>query len=648
MTIDPIIDSEKLAALQKANNLLCNQLFDAQKIIKSCKSDHEKNKLRDALKKSEDRFRFFAKNSSDGIVIFNDKRQIEFASISYKEQLGISEVDFFDRTSENIFQMIHPDDRQRVFNSVSKAIDIKGAELLYSYRIKQNGGGYIWREDNAHFFYKKNGSFNGAYVVCRDISIRKKNDEILAKSNLRWKSIFINSPIGIALIDANSGHMYEVNPFFTTITGRTSENFYSINWLENTYMDDIGEESKHLALMKAGKTEGFHMRKRYVRPDKTIRRINLTIANLPNYDIIHPQYICMIEDITEFVRSEELLQKFNAKIERSEKRYSDLFNLSLQAMLLYDPQTFLFIHVNKAAVALYQYTEAEFCKMTIFDIITDDRPSHLNTVQKNLSTYAKEEFSFFAQHHKRSGELIDVEIYNSSIIINDKTLQSAIIIDITEKKQFEDKISKAIIKAQEDERYEIGGELHDNVCQLLAASHMSLSMLRSSIPETRMKYYNQCVEEIKLASDEVRNLSHHLAPAFLKDSSLAEAINRMLNTFQIEKECEVKLDFNKTFIDNNFGLDLQQNIYRIFQEQLRNIMKYAEATRIEIKADIQNHILNIRIADNGKGFDQHIHSEGIGLANIQRRVALYHGKFEIITSPGNGCALSASIPIHDY
>ena len=85
------------------------------------------------------------------------------------------------------------------------------------------------------------------------------------------------------------------------------------------------------------------------------------------------------------------------------------------------------------------------------------------------------------------------------------------------------------------------------------------------------------------------------------------------------------------------SLEIQLNLYRILQEQLRNILKYANATLIEVDVLIHNNNLKMRISDNGIGFNVDTVKGGIGLANMKRRAELFSGKFEIDSSPGNGC-----------
>ena len=338
-------------------------------------------------------------------------------------------------------------------------------------------------------------------------------------------------------------------------------------------------------------------------------------------------------------------KKIISELEKSEKRASDLFNLSPQPMWIYDPETNNFINVNLAAIEHYGYSCEEFLKMTVADICLKDEILITKEIIKNYKSELNVVFKDKFNHRKKSGEIIEVDLFSSPIVINDRNLISVIAIDVTEKNRYEHEIIKAIIKTQEDERYEIGGELHDNVCQVLVVSQISLSMLKDSISPGKMFLFDQCKGHISLVLDEIRNLSHRLAPAFFNDSTLEEAFSRLLNSFNIGDRFKILIHFDDTFKAYPVTMDLQVNFYRILQEQLRNIQKYAHATLIEVGMRICDNKLIMKISDDGVGFNVAAIKSGIGLANMKRRAELFSGRFEIESSPGNGCSVRVQIPI---
>lgn len=120
----------------------------------------------------------------------------------------------------------------------------------------------------------------------------------------------------------------------------------------------------------------------------------------------------------------------------------------------------------------------------------------------------------------------------------------------------------------------------------------------------------------------------------------------LLKTSNIEGKYEISLFFDKNFKKAGIDQDLQLNLYRILQEQLRNIMKYAKGSLIEVDVISTKKKLRMRIADDGVGFDINYVKGGIGLANIRRRVELFSGRFEIYSAPGKGTEIMIDIPLN--
>lgn len=336
----------------------------------------------------------------------------------------------------------------------------------------------------------------------------------------------------------------------------------------------------------------------------------------------------------------------------SELKFRDFFNLAPIPMWAYDPQTYKFVIVNKATFKHYGYTEEEFLNMTIMDL----RQEEDNLKEKEKALSINEKITLTTEngtgrsnyiHLKKNCEKIEVETYTSPIVINDNKCILTIAIDVTERNQYENKITKAIIKTQEDERYEIGSELHDNVCQLLAAAKMNLGILKPSLEPPVIETYNHAQESINLALAEIRNLSHRLAPAFFDNTRLDEAFENLLRTFNIEDKYQISVYFNKSAMNYPINPEMQLNLYRILQEQLRNIIKHAKGTIIEVGVFIYNNKLKMRISDDGAGFDVNSVRKGIGLANIRRRAELFSGKLQVNSSPGKGCELLITIPMNE-
>jgi two-component system sensor histidine kinase UhpB len=219
--------------------------------------------------------------------------------------------------------------------------------------------------------------------------------------------------------------------------------------------------------------------------------------------------------------------------------------------------------------------------------------------------------------------------------------------DISSQVEEDLRMAKAIIDTQEKERQYIGAELHDNVNQILASALLVMSMIKNEkmtkketleFIETGRGYVNDAIEEL-------RKLSHELAPASFDKVTLGNAFEDLLHDFNLDKRFKIKFKFDE--MCNMVSDDIQINLYRITQEQLKNIVKYAEAKRIEVVVTRTNGTISLRIFDNGIGFDVKTAKNGIGLSNIKKRADSLAGKFILNSSPGKGCEMIVEIPVNE-
>lgn len=338
-------------------------------------------------------------------------------------------------------------------------------------------------------------------------------------------------------------------------------------------------------------------------------------------------------------------KRIASQLRESESRYSNLFRLSPEPMMVFCLESYTIIQANEAAETTYGVKETDLHIRNIYDLIVKDEHHLIIDEVKKLYneeiTNSSKRYNFI----NCSKEQILVDTYSSVIELSGKKFGLIIAIDVTDKVLFENKLTKSIIQAQEEERIEIGSELHDNICQILASSNIRLSMLSEFVDSKGVEFYNQSKGMINLALQEIRNLSHRLAPVFYELSSFEELIDNLLNDFNFNETVTISLKIDDSINYKNLQKDLQLNLFRILQEQLRNIYNYAHANNLSIEVAINENQLMLIITDDGIGFDPKTVRKGIGLANIQRRVEMFAGTFNMNASPGKGCKLEISIPM---
>ncbi|WP_318492033.1 cache domain-containing protein [Photobacterium leiognathi] len=194
---------------------------------------------------------------------------------------------------------------------------------------------------------------------------------------------------------------------------------------------------------------------------------------------------------------------------------------------------------------------------------------------------------------------------------------------------------------QEAEKKHLARELHDGINQLLVSSKCHLELLSiQSIDSKFVDYLNKSMCSLTLAINEVRHISHKLRPSALDDIGLEAALTTLLQDYQSHSGTQVD-----TLFDTQAGRldsDVATTLYRVVQESLNNIVKHAEATKVEVHLKQMGNLLQLIIRDNGKGFDSQNKNQqkGIGLRNMRERVEFIGGEFELSSEQGFGTELT--------
>jgi len=159
--------------------------------------------------------------------------------------------------------------------------------------------------------FDASGAFLGYRGIGKDITERKQAEHALQTSEERFRTMFVQAPIGIAFIDSLAGRIHEANPRFAEIAGRSMAEMANIDWLQITHPDDVQADLDNMALLNAGKINGFRMEKRYRHPDGTAVWVDMTITPFKIGDQAHPRHLCMIQDITERKAAEARIAHLN-------------------------------------------------------------------------------------------------------------------------------------------------------------------------------------------------------------------------------------------------------------------------------------------------------------------------------------------------
>ena len=199
-------------------------------------------------------------------------------------------------------------------------------------------------------------------------------------------------------------------------------------------------------------------------------------------------------------------------------------------------------------------------------------------------------------------------------------------------------------EARTNEKKRISQELHDGILGRLFGTRLSLDSLNFSEDKEAIKTRSNYISELKTIEEDIRKISHDLNTDFVSGSGFMDKLNELIDkqskAYQFEYEFKHKDHINWEDVSNKTKI----NIYRIIQESLQNIYKHANAKTVKISFKPKNHVICLKISDDGKGFDIHKSKKGIGLKNISSRVSELNGKVNFNSEINQGTTITIDIP----
>jgi signal transduction histidine kinase len=210
-----------------------------------------------------------------------------------------------------------------------------------------------------------------------------------------------------------------------------------------------------------------------------------------------------------------------------------------------------------------------------------------------------------------------------------------------------ERLAGRLITSQEDERRRVARELHDDLSQRLAALAIEagrLEQLAEGVNEELRAGFARVKKQVAALSDDVHGISRGLHPAMLEDLGLETAIEVEARAFFERGGAPVELEAGS--MPSALSADAKLALYRIVQESLRNVQKYADADSVHISLFQDGEAVALRIRDDGRGFDRASKGfrPGLGLASMEERVRLLGGTLRVESSPGKGTLIEVKIP----
>lgn len=253
--------------------------------------------------------------------------------------------------------------------------------------------------------------------------------------------------------------------------------------------------------------------------------------------------------------------------------------------------------------------------------VVDTRPRNLTAAETNLLAILSQQVS----------KLLELRLKN-------KWLKKKAEEQLLHKKEL---LHKLLLE-QDNHSLQISTELHENIAQGLAATRFYLELAEGSNVE-KDELIQKSRQYVELLTKQVKELSHAITPTTLKEFCLEELLRNLLRHFSAKTGIRATLHYEGNC---QFPSGSAMTLYRIVEEQLKNVLLQGGANRIAVSLEVAS-CIHLCMEDDGKGVQPLLAQGNIGLQKILSRVESLCGLVDLSALPGGGSQLTITIPLQD-
>ena len=248
-----------------------------------------------------------------------------------------------------------------------------------------------------------------------------------------------------------------------------------------------------------------------------------------------------------------------------------------------------------------------------------------------------------ATAQRKDGSIFPIDLSVGEVKLPGGRIFTGIIRDLTERKMLEEKL----LSISEDEQSRIGQDIHDDLCQQLAAIGCLAKVVHRQLTASHSPEAAQVAEITRLltnANVRAREMSRGLMPVVRDAGALMEALDELASSTEriFRVSCPFRCDEPVNLADNRMATQL----FRITQEAVANAIKHSNADRIEISLQRDNDTISLSIRDNGCGITETAaeKSRGLGLLTMNQRARMIGGMLVVQPEPSGGTLVRCTVP----
>lgn len=632
-------DSAELALLEEATG-------DVSFALELMEKERLRKNAEERLSNNEKRFRALIENSTDGLAVIGADGMLRDLSPSATKILGYPESELLGKVH---LGKIHPEDLELVLQTFSRLISEPSDTITIEYRHRLPDGGYKWLECSFRNLLNE-PYLKGVVMNYHDITERKQVELQVRKNEEKYRKAQQIGKMGHWELDIQnktlswSDEIYRIFDVDRQQVGNNYEAFFN-----SVHPDD--KEAFDKALEEA--LNGY-------KPLDFIHRIIIKndiilyaheMAELVRGPKGEPLYLTgTVQDVTDLIRAQDEIIK--------EKDLSDSIVNSLPGIFyLYDLDG-RFLRWNDNFEKVSGYSGEEISRMHPLDFFDEDEKALLSekinnvflvgedNVQANFLTKDREKIPYYF-----TGIAIDYEggkcLMGVGLDFSERVKAQEIIKQSSEQLR---RLTAHLQNIREEERKRIGREIHDELGQQLTAIKMDIAWISRKLLNEAEPVKAKLGNTMKLldsGNQSIRRILNELRPVILDDYGLLEALQWQGRQFTANTG--IPLEFVTTETQFKLSEAVATCIFRIYQEALTNITKYAKAKHINSSLLLTSGYVILNIEDDGRGFDIDTakNKQSFGILGMKERVLSLKGDFELSSDPGNGTRISVRIPINN-
>lgn len=589
------------------------------------------NDLKKAEAKLEENTKYYQsilENSFDGVSIIDVEGNVKYQTPSVEKIIGYPKDS---RVGSSALSFIAHEDLPKAQTILRQLLsgEIKEAKTTLKYNRGDNEVRYLDLYTKSMI---NDPLVNGIVVNFRDITEKHQIENKLIESEEQYKLLFLHNPVPVFIYNVDNLQYLQVNDAAVERYGYSREEFLTMTLKDIRPKEDIQKVLDDIAKVDKGEQEKKQIW-RHLTKDGSVIYVEISAVNI-RYNGQKAR-MSIANDVTNMVNAQE-------NIKKSEERYRHLVeNLPAGAVLVRGEN----LYFNKAVAEITGYSLQEISTVSAwFDKLygkdsglirsyyEHDKANNFSeprTVAIISKDGLKRWFTFYAYRFE-TGEVWLVQ-------------------DITERKKMDELIIGSILETEDRERKRIAEELHDGLGHLLVTANLLLQSIEDEVidldDELRDKIVS-CHAMLQKAIDENRSITADLIPLGLSNENVSATLSKLFDTF--ERSTKIKVNYAANGEQNLLTQGLGNNLYRITQEALNNVLKHAKATQIDVSLSCQKEIIFV-FKDNGVGFniEELEQTKGMGLVNIANRVKAMGGILDVTSSAEEGTKLTIRIPLQD-